>query len=168
MADVVRFDPGLPSWIDDPYPFYARLREQDPVHWEPTPRGRCVLTRYADVAAALRDPRLVKAGAEPLLNDVPPALRQQVAPLEQSIDRQIDPINPTRHTRLRRLLNKGFTPELVAARAGAIQEVVDGLLEPLVRRGTMNLIADFTYPLPATVIMAVLGIPRDMRDQIKR
>jgi cytochrome P450 len=168
MASTVRFDPSLPDFLDDPYPFYQRLRETDPVHWEPAPASRWVLTRYADVTAALRDPRLAKAGAEPLLNDVPPAVRADVAWLERSVDDQIDSINPPKHTRLRRLLNRGFTPELVAARQPRIQQVVDELLDAVAARGQMDLIADFTFPLPAIVIMEVLGIPREEREQLRR
>ncbi len=168
MPATVRFDPSQPGFLENPYPFYQQLRETDPVHWEAEPQGRWVLTRYADVAAALRDPRLLKAGAEPLLNDVPRAVRKEVAPLERTIEQQIDSINPPAHTRLRRLMNRGFTPEMVAARRPQIEQVIDELLDPLVPAGQMDLIADFSYPLPALVIMDMLGIPRADREQVRR
>jgi pimeloyl-[acyl-carrier protein] synthase len=161
------FTPALPAWIEDPYPFYAQLRADDPVHWAAEPQGRWVLTRYADVTAALRDPRLVKAGAKPLLNDVPAAVLPELAPLQHTVEQQIDSINPPLHTRLRRLVNAGFTPELVAARRDQVQQAVDALLDGLVPRGQMDLIRDFTGPLPATIILEVFGVPPAAREHVK-
>jgi pimeloyl-[acyl-carrier protein] synthase len=164
---TAEFTPALPAWITDPYPFYAQLRAEDPVHWAAEPQGRWVLTRYADVTAALRDPRLVKAGAKPLLNDVPAGVLPELAPLQRTVEQQIDSINPPLHTTLRRLVNAGFTPELVAARHDQVQQAIDGLLDALVPRGAMDLIRDFTGPLPATIIMEVFGVPLEAREQVK-
>jgi cytochrome P450 len=164
---TAEFTPALPAWIADPYPFYARLREEDPVHWAAEPQGRWVLTRYADVTAALRDPRLVKAGAKPLLNDVPAAVLPELAPLQHTVELQIDSINPPLHTTLRRLVNAGFTPELVAARHDQVQQVIDGLLDALVPRGQIDLIGDFTAPLPAMIILEVFGVPLEAREHVK-
>jgi cytochrome P450 len=164
---AAEFTPALPAWIEDPYPFYARLREEDPVHWAAEPAGRWVLTRYADVTAALRDPRLVKAGAKPLLNNVPADVLPELAAFQASVEQQIDSINPPLHTSLRRLVNSGFTPELVAARREQVQQTIDELLNALVPRGQMDLIQDFTAPLPATIIMEVFGVPLEAREHVK-
>jgi cytochrome P450 len=65
-------------------------------------------------------------------------------------------------------VNQGFTPELVEARRARIQQVVDALLDPLVPRGQIDLIHDFSAPLPAAIIMDVFSVPREAADHIKQ
>jgi hypothetical protein len=101
MADI-QFNPMDPEFVADPYPTYHRLRAEDPVHHSTL--GFWVLTRYADVIAMLRDPRLVK---EPIAAFVAARFGMAVPPgLGLSmLDR-----DPPDHTRLRGLVSKAFTP----------------------------------------------------------
>src|SRR5262245_12910641 len=136
MADI-QFKPMDPEFVADPYPTYHRLRAEDPVHHSPL--GFWVLTRYADVIAMLRDPRLVK---EPIAAFVAARFGVAVPPgLGVSmLDR-----DPPDHTRLRGLVSKAFTPRALEALRPRIQQTVDGLLARLEHRGTTALLAAFAY-----------------------
>lgn len=166
-AALSLFDVLRPENLRDPYPFYRRLREADPVYWD-AERGTWVLTRHADVVAALRDPRL---SAERVLPGQGPAAGAEIAPDESSIARamakQMLFLDPPDHTRLRGLVSKAFTPRVIEGMRPQIQALVDELLDAAAARGHMDLIADFSFPFPAIVIAGLLGVPPEDRDQFK-
>jgi cytochrome P450 len=155
------FNPFDPAFNADPYPFYHRLRAEEPVHRHPM--GFFVLTRYDDVAMILKDPRFGKGGYEKLL-----AARFGGQGDEPGIASSMLFKDPPDHTRLRTLVSKAFTPRVVEAMRPHIQELVDRLLDAVDGRGSMDVIADLAYPLPVTVISEMLGVPRDSGDTIKR
>ena len=131
--DELLFNPMDPAFVADPYPTYRRLRAEDPVHQSPL--GFWVLTRYEDVAAALRDPRLAK---EAIAAFVAARFGLAVPALGLSmLDR-----DPPDHTRLRGLVNKAFTPRAVEALQGRIRTILDELLGAVAARGRMDVIQD--------------------------
>ncbi|HUP34224.1 MAG TPA: cytochrome P450 [Candidatus Limnocylindria bacterium] len=158
MADI-QFNPMDPEFVVDPYPMYHRLRAEDPVHHSPL--GFWVLTRYADVLAMLRDPRLIK---EPIAAFVAARFGVAVPPgLGLSmLDR-----DPPDHTRLRGLVSKAFTPRALERLRPEIQQIVDGLLDEVRARGSMDLIEEFAYPLPVRVICEMLGVPVKDHERFK-
>jgi cytochrome P450 len=155
-ADEPLFNPLAPEFIADPYPYYRRLRDEDPVHQ--SPMGFWVLTRYDDVAGMLRDPRFCRKGFERIL-----AARFGDAGFDLSMLFR----DPPDHTRLRTLVSKAFTPRVVEQMREHIQEIVDGLLARLVPAGAMDLVADFAYPLPVAVICEMLGVPGAERERFR-
>jgi hypothetical protein len=159
MADV-QFNPMDPEFVADPYPMYQRLQADDPVHHSPL--GFWVLTRYADVIASLRDPRLIK---EPIAAFVAARFGMQVPPgLGLSmLDR-----DPPDHTRLRGLVSKAFTPKALERLRPSIQQIVNGLLDQVESHGTMDLIDEFAYPLPVNVICDMLGVPVRDHERFKQ
>jgi len=158
MADI-QFNPMAPEFVADPYPTYHRLRAEDPVHHSAL--GFWVLTRYADVIAMLRDPRLVK---EPIAAFVAARFGMAVPPgLGLSmLDR-----DPPDHTRLRGLVSKAFTPKALEALRPHIRQIVDGLLAKVEGKGEMDLIEEFAYPLPVRVICEMLGVPVADHERFK-
>jgi cytochrome P450 len=154
------FGPGM---LADPYPSYARLRSTDPVHWADQ-FGGWVLTRYADVTAVLRSPN---ASAERTATD-----RQGVGAefraLYEVRSHSMLNADPPRHTRLRLLVNKAFTPRTVEGLAPFVRSFVDETLGKAQARGRMDVMADLAFPLPATVIAEMLGVPPEDRDRFKR
>jgi pimeloyl-[acyl-carrier protein] synthase len=149
---------------DDPYPLYAKLRESGAV--VRAPWGPWMVTRYAVVdrvlrSQAFRTPRGYRDENDP---GGPPrmdrssqlAVHRKLWLLFQSGDS---------HTRLRKLIMKVFTPRAVRALTPRIEELVNELLSPVLESGAMEVIADFSYPLPATVICELLGIPAADRDR---
>jgi cytochrome P450 len=155
----VYFNPMDPEFVADPYQTYHRLRATDPVHHSPL----CfwVLTRYEDVVAVLRDPRLAKEAIASVVAarfgvEVPVGMRLSM------LDR-----DPPDHTRLRGLVSKAFTPRVVEALRPHIQQIVDGLLERVEPAGSMDLIEEFAYPLPVVVICEMLGVPVEDHERFK-
>lgn len=144
-----------PEMVPDPYPVYRRLQEADPVHWDAA-SSSWALTRYADVATALHDPRLLSGRAGAMQAQ---AARPGLGPLFDFIGRMMPVTDPPLHTRLRGLVNKGFTPHAIESLEPFIASLVHDLLDAVAVRGQMDVIADFAFPLPATVICRLLGAP---------
>jgi pimeloyl-[acyl-carrier protein] synthase len=150
------FNPLAPDFIADPYPFYHRLRVEDPVHQ--SPMGFWVLTRYDDVAGMLRDARFGRKGFDRLFQ-----ARFGTAGFDFSMLFR----DPPDHTRLRTLVSKAFTPRVVEQMRSHIQEIVEGLLDAVQPAGAMDLVADFAYPLPVRVICEMLGVPSGDRERFR-
>src|SRR5262245_18135385 len=153
-----------PDTLADPYPVYQRLRDEDPVHWH-EPFGSWVLTRYDDVLAAFGDPRLSSERAGPMqaLAGSP-----DLAPFFSYLAGRMDFRDPPEHDRLRRLAQHPFSPHAVEALRPLVQRLVDQFLNRVQGQGHMDVIADLAYPLPATVIGELLGVPVADRDRLKK
>ncbi len=165
LLDVLR-----PDNLRDPYPFYRRLRDTIPIYWDEE-RGTWLLTRYADVIAALRDPRL---SAERILPEQEAAEGATgladggvESPMARVMAKQMLFLDPPDHTRIRGLVSKAFTPRVIEGMRPSIQALIDELLDAVAARGRMDLIADFSFPLPAIVIAELLGVPAEDRDRFK-
>jgi cytochrome P450 len=154
----VAFNPMDPEFLADPYPMYHRLRTEDPVHHSPL--GFWVLTRYDDVVAALRDPRLAKEAIAGFI------AARFGAPIPQMGLSMLDR-DPPDHTRLRALVSKAFTPRVVETLRPRIQQIVDRLVDAVQDKGSMDLIEEFAYPLPVIVICEMLGVPVQDHDRFK-
>ncbi|PWU24874.1 MAG: cytochrome P450 [Candidatus Rokuibacteriota bacterium] len=155
-TEPVQFNPLAPETIEDPYPLYHRLRTEDPVHQSPA--GIWVLSRYDDVGLALRDARFGRRGFQELIT-----ARFGGPGFGNSMLLQ----DPPDHTRLRTLVSKAFTPRAIEGLRAQIVSMVDGLLDQAGDRGEMDLIADLAYPLPASVICEMLGVPLVDRDRLR-
>jgi cytochrome P450 len=157
MGEVL-FNPMDPAFVADPYPTYHRLRAEDPVHHSPL--GFWVLTRYEDVMAALRDPRLAK---EAIAAFVAARFGAPIPAMGLSmLDR-----DPPDHTRLRGLVSKAFTPRVVEGLRPRVQQIVDGLLARAADAHEMDLIEEFAYPIPVAVICEMLGVPVADHERFK-
>jgi pimeloyl-[acyl-carrier protein] synthase len=159
MSDIT-FNPMAPEFVADPYPTYHRLRAEDPVHQSPL--GFWVLTRYEDVVASLRDPRMVK---EPIAAFV--AARFGLAAPPTGMGLSMLDRDPPDHTRLRGLVSKAFTPRVIEQLRPHIQQIVDGLLDKVEGEPGMDLIEQFAYPLPVIVICEMLGVPVADHERFK-
>lgn len=168
--DVSRADLLSPEAVADPYPVLAALREQDPVHWSEKYRS-WFITRFDDVTAALRDTRFSSDRITPYRRakldgpDADPGLRAAFGVLEAWMVFK----DPPDHTRLRKLLSRGFTPRAVSRIRPRIDELADELLDAALSSGTgrADLVRDYAYPLTASVIAEMLGVPRQDQDNFK-
>src|SRR5437870_4062125 len=124
--------------IDDPYPVYRRLREDDRVHFSSVLRA-WVLTRHADVGMALTDPRFS--------SDPTAANKYRGGPRRSAGTFKID---PPQHTRVRGLVTKVFTPKVIEAMRTRVEAVVSELLERTADKGELDIIDELAYPLPMT------------------
>ena len=152
MSDEILFNPLLPEFHADPYPFYRRLREKEPVHQ--SPMGFWVLTRYDDCVAVLRDQRFGREEFQQMLTSVYGEEGEK-----PTLPRSMLFRDPPDHTRLRALVSKAFTPRMIETMRDHIQEIVDRLLDRVQDAGRMDVIEDLAYPLPVTVICEMLGVP---------
>jgi cytochrome P450 len=155
--------------LENPYPTYAHLRATDPVRWDDSLQG-WIVSRYDDVYGALRDPKHFSSDrVERLLaSRVPEGTRSLIAPFVNLAAQWMWMLDPPQHTRLRRLMNKGFLPRAVQNLRPLIEETVNALLDKVVDQDRMDLIHDFAYPLPAIILADIYGIPRADADLLKR
>ena len=168
MAQPPRVDLFDPTFKANPYPTYAGLRSDAPVYRAELPDGRGVwlVTRYDDVVAVLKDERFAKdwrsAMTPEQLAQIPP-IPEVMKPLsENMLDK-----DPPDHERLRRLVSKAFTPRLIERMRPRVQEIADALLDAVEDKGEMDLIDDYAFPLPITVIAELLGVPAEDRNRFR-
>lgn len=153
-------DPFGPAMLAEPYPHYHRVRDQSPIYWSPFLNG-WVLMRYADAKAALLDPRLSSALTRTAqIEHLPAHLREMLVPTDTKLSRWLVYQDHADHRRLRQLFSAAFTPRIVQQMRDNIQMLTDNLIDAVVERGQMDLVADFAAPLPVMVITELLGAPQ--------
>lgn len=167
MATDQRIDLLSEEATADPYAVFARLREDDPVHWSPRHRA-WIVSRYADVEAALTDPRLSSDRVRPVLDRA----REQDGESEateilEMMKSWMVVSDPPEHTRLRKLAAGAFKAQRISAQAEEIRGLVHGFLDDFIASGEPDLIHHVAYPLPATVIASMMGVPVDERDRFR-
>ncbi|GAA3734107.1 cytochrome P450 [Salinactinospora qingdaonensis] len=154
------FNPLDPVVLDDPYPTYADMRQRGrlcrvgPAAWG--------VTRHADVASLVRDPRL---GSQ-----FPEEYHRASAgdgPAGDFFGKIILYRDPPSHTRLRKLIGKAFSPALVRSLRPDIAGLVDELLAPAREQGHFDAVTDLAFPLPVMVVCRLMGISPDERDEIR-
>ena len=165
-----------PVFTANPYPTYAQLRSTAPVHRVTPPDGRGVwlVTRYDDVVAVLKDQRFVqdwrKARKRKARKTMSPEQIAQVPPIHKvmkPLSRNLINMDPPDHERLRALISKAFTPRLIEQMRPRVQEIADALLDAVQNKGEMDLIDDYAFPLPITVIAELLGVSAEDRDKFR-
>jgi cytochrome P450 len=154
------FNPLSPDFIRDPYPHYERLRTSDPMHV--TAHGAFLASRHAEVSLVLRDKRFGKDFVDRTIRRYGPKIMEE--PIFRSMSHWMLQQDPPDHTRLRGLVVKAFTARRVEDMRPRIQEVVDRTIDAVIARGHMDLIEDFAFRLPVTIICDMLGIPEEHRE----
>jgi cytochrome P450 len=153
------YNPLSPEVMENPYPYYAHLREQAPVYWI-APLQAWALSRYADVDFALRNPQIFPSSVftAQALGDLNPT---------PEVPWILD-MNPPDHTRLRKLVNKGFLPRLIRNLEPRVQEITRQLIASLRSGVEADLVSALSGPLPTTVIAEMLGVEEDRLADFKR
>ncbi|KWV61099.1 cytochrome [Bradyrhizobium macuxiense] len=154
------FNPLAPEFIRNPYPHYERLRTTDPMHVNA--HGAFVASRHAEVSLVLRDKRFGKDYVERTIRRYGPDIMEE--PVFRSMSHWMLQQDPPDHTRLRGLVVKAFTARRVEDMRPRIQQIVDETLDRIIPQGKMDLIEDFAFRLPVTIICDMLGIPGEHRE----
>ncbi|MBY8878000.1 cytochrome P450 family protein [Actinacidiphila acidipaludis] len=148
--DVIDLTRHGAEFVDDPYPVYARLRERGPVHRVVTESGEMWLVVGHDEArTVLADPRLSKDWR------ILDGSTEEAGPVSANMLES----DPPRHTRLRRLVAREFTPRRVETLRPRVRRITGDLLDAMLPAGEADLIESFAVPLPLTVICELLGVP---------
>ena len=146
------------SFFSDPHPALAALREHDPVTRLDLPGGATwLLSRHADVRAALTDPRVSKDWRYMLPAEERD--RHPAAPTPMMIL-----MDPPEHTRLRKLVSRSFTVRRMNEQVPRVQEIADALVRDLPESGTVELMTAYAFQIPVYVICEMLGVPAEDRD----
>ncbi|MFM7531002.1 MAG: cytochrome P450 [Rubrivivax sp.] len=168
VATPLDWQPEDPATLADPYPIFARMRDEDPCHWSPRLRS-WVLTRYDDVRAVCLDKeRLSSDRLRPYFASLPGPEAERIASIVRYLSQWMVFKDPPDHTRLRRLVGRVFHARSMQAMRPQVEAIAQWLLEGLQGREHIDLIADYAGPLPCLVIMALLGVPREDLAEVKR
>src|SRR6476619_3103414 len=158
------------TYYQNPYPAFARLREERPVHWH-APSRSWLVASWQDVETVLRAPRVYSSYGfqNAYFERLRPELRAAATTLElRGRAPTLITSDPPEHTRLRRLLQPGFSPKRIDSLRPRVEAIVDELLAGIGKEQTADLVAALAYPLPAIMIADILGVPREDRDIFKR
>ncbi len=140
----------------DPYPLYSILRESQPVYREPD-FGTYALTRYEDVYEVLKDHETYSSA-----QGISPGMRSSSSMMLSMIM-----TDPPRHSRLRSLVNRAFTPRVMAQLEPWLGTLVDELIRTFPESGEVEVVTNLTVPLPVTAIARVMGIPEEDGPRFK-
>jgi cytochrome P450 len=183
MTSSVEFDPLAP--MDDPYPIYRRLRDEAPVHHNEARRMWSV-TRFDDVMHVLKAPEvfssramftMIMAGGR---EEMPPitleflrflwkiVTKVRLNPFEFFTARNLIAEDGERHSSMRAVVNRGFTPRQIASWEPRVRALVEQCVAPLRRGEPFDVVADLAIPVPVTIIAEMLGIPSERSSDFKR
>ena len=152
-----------PAVLANPYPLYRRLREQDPVHWDPFLHA-WVVTRYQDVITVLHK---FVADRTPTPEQLSAMGCSALNPIAQVMVKQMLFMDGAAHTRLRTLAASAFSTSRVERMRSHIQEIADRLIDEFEERGKVELISEFAESLPAIVTAELLGVPTSHYPRLK-
>ncbi len=183
MTTSLEFDP-LASHAD-PYPIYRRLRDEAPVHHNEQRRIWSV-TRFDDVMHVLKTPEIfssramftmIMAGGNEKLPPLTPEVlrfmwgivtKMRFNPLTFWKSRNLIAEDGERHSSMRAIVNRGFTPRQIADWEPRVREVVEQCVAPLRRGEPFDVVADLATPVPVTIIAEMLGVPAEQHRDFKR
>jgi cytochrome P450 len=165
---AIDYKPNDPGFLADPFPFFQRLRDDDPAHWSPRLKA-WVLSRYDDVKRVCLDTAGMSSDRlRPFFATLPPAQARRVAELARYLTLWMVFRDPPDHTRLRRLAAKVFNVRSMHGLRPNVERITGWLLEALGDKAEFDFIAEFAGPLPALVIMHMLGVPRAHLPELKQ
>src|SRR3954453_2862535 len=152
---------SLPAdFIDDPFPYYAALRQHDPVH--PMPDGAYLITRWRDCDAVYRDARVFSSDKKiefgPKYGDTP---------LYQHHTTSLVFNDPPLRTHVRRAIQMALSNRVIAEMEAGLVALVDRLLDAMAQKGSADLIEDFAAAIPVEIIGNLLGVPHEDRGPLR-
>src|SRR6266566_6992734 len=155
------FTEGL---LQNPYPIYRRFLEEGPIHYVDYGSGMWAVFSHAGCSTSIREPLLSSKRTAALLRDLPAEKKTEFAELARMIGLWMLFIDAPEHTRLRKLMNKGFSPAVVEALRPQVEAIVEHMLEPLRHKSEADILQEIAYPLPVRVIAEMLGVPETLHE----
>jgi len=155
-----------PDFLRDPYSTYRRyLDGRGGVQYLDIHGGVWAVFKHADCSSFLRDPRLSAKRTGTLIDEFPAEKQKEFAQLARTFSLWMLFFDAPEHTRLRKLLNKGFSPAAIESLRPQIEKIVDRLLIPLRKKHRMDILPQFAHPLPVYVIAEMLSVPESLHQQ---
>jgi cytochrome P450 len=165
-ATVRDYDLFTVEAIEDPNGFLHRVRAESPLSWLPQ-LDAYLLTRHADVNAALRNRRMESADMSRAFDRLTPTEQEELAPVRRFVKMWMGHTVPADHARFQKLLKRYFTPAMVDRLRPRVRDLTNELLDVVASTGRMDVVRDLAYPLPANVIAELLGMPVSDREQLQ-
>lgn len=152
--------------VQDPYPTYARMHEEGPIHYVEVAGKWAVWSIFShnECCSIAKDPRLSAKRANQQILSLPLSKQAEFKELARMFGLWLIFMDPPEHTRLRKLLNKGFSPAAVEALRPRVESAVDQMLDLFEQDSEVELMSEFANPLPVRIILEMLGIPLELRD----
>jgi cytochrome P450 len=152
--------------LQDPYLTYSRLLEEGPLHYVHVGSKWAVwaIFGHAECSSLAKDTRLSAKRAQQMLLPLPLSRQSEFSELARMFGLWLIFMDPPEHTRLRKLLNKGFSPAAVEGLRPQVEAIVDRMLKPLQHNSEVELMRDFANPMPVRIISELLGIPQELHD----
>jgi cytochrome P450 len=162
-GDPVVFDPYSDDYFDSPFETYRRMRDEAPLYYSEK-YGFWALTRYDDVTAAIRDHETFSS-AKGVTLDIVKAAAASEDPGSVT-GKIIISLDPPEHERMRKLVNRVFTPRAVTALESLVRETIDHYVSQL-DPSSFDAVADFAALFPVEIITSMLGVPAEDRQQLR-
>jgi cytochrome P450 len=153
------------NFIANPYPTYQHMLASGRMHWMDFAGGAWLVPHYEDVMTLLRDPRLSTVRSDVFSRQFADEDRHHLHDFEEIVKLWLASLDGEEHLRLRRLLNKAFTPRMVEQMRPGIQQLTDELIDSFRDQGQVELMSQFAHLLPALVIGELLSVPSQDRHQ---
>ncbi len=152
--------------LQDPYPTYARMHEEGPLHYVEAGNKWAVwaIFSHAECSSIAKDPRLSAKRAQQMLLPLPISRQAEFSELARMFGLWLIFMDPPEHTRLRKLLNKGFSAAAVEGLRPQVEAIVDQKLKPLQQGSEIDLMCELANPMPVRIILEMLGIPQELGD----
>ncbi|MGD0987089.1 MAG: cytochrome P450 [Candidatus Sulfotelmatobacter sp.] len=159
------------EFVQDPYPTYRRLLEEGPLHFVDVSGGLWgvwAVFRHAECSAVAKDPRLSVKRTAGMLFTLPPERQDDFKELARMLGLWMIFIDPPEHTRMRKLMNQGFSAAAAQALRPQVEKIVDRVLDRLIGLSAADLVTELAYPMPVRVISELLGVPETMHEAFLR
>ncbi|HEX8836815.1 MAG TPA: cytochrome P450 [Candidatus Acidoferrum sp.] len=157
-----------PEMLKDPYPIYRRYLDGPGLQFLTIHGGVWAAFKHADCSTFLRDPRLSAKRTGILIDEFPAEKQKEFAELARTLSLWMLFFDAPEHTRLRKLMNKGFSPVGIESLRPQVEKIVDRLLTPLRTNHRIDLLPQLAHPLPAYVIAELLNVPESLHEKFIR
>jgi cytochrome P450 len=159
------------EFVQDPYPTYRRLLAEGPLHFVDVSGGMWgvwAVFSHLDCSAIAKDPRLSVRRTDAMLFTLPESRQGEFKELVRMLGLWMIFIDAPEHTRMRKLMNKGFSQPAAEALRPQVEKIVDRILDRLGDVSQADLVNELAYPMPVRVISELLGVPETMHDAFLR
>ena len=156
------------AFLRDPYPCYRRNLDGRGLQFLTLHGGVWAVFKHADCSTFLRDPRLSAKRTTSLIDEFPTEKQKEFAELARTLSLWMLFFDAPEHTRLRKLMNKGFSPAAIESLRPQVEKIVDLLLIPLRKSRQIDILPQFAHPLPAYVIAKLLDVPESLHERFVR